>query len=301
MNTSGSSVTTGSSKVCSTRRSGGGSTPPAGRSSSPPAMRWACRPGGPKRARTSPAGSAGEVAEAGQAHAGEQADELGVGLADVLQPGDRERGEERRRAARRDDDRVAPGPPGGDGGGEAAVGDADPDVGGRLGANGGDDLLGQPFVTAEVARRAAGAEAQPPRLDDLEARGEPADGAHDGLERPGVAVGVVVEQHDVGAALLGLAPALADRPRRRRRRPANGRRRGWRAARRPAPRRPRRRRRPASPGTTRRPSARGHHGHPTGRSTARPARRPRPRCRRGRGATARRGAGGGRAARSTTR
>ena len=128
----------------------------------------------------------------------------------MLQPGDRERGEERRRAIWRDDDRVEPCPPGGDGGGEAAVGDADPDVGGRLGANGLDDLLGQPFVTAEVARRAAGAEAQPPWLDDLEARGEPPDGAHDGLERPGVAVGVVVEQHDVGTALLRLAPALAD-------------------------------------------------------------------------------------------
>ena len=45
----------------------------------------------------------GEVAEAGEAQPGEQADQLGVDLADVVQPGDRERGEERRRPAGGDD------------------------------------------------------------------------------------------------------------------------------------------------------------------------------------------------------
>ena len=72
------------------------------------------------------------------------------------------------------------------------------------------ELLGEALVAAEVARRAAGAEAQPSRLDDLQAGGEAADRPHDGLERPGVAIGIVVEQHDVGAALLGLAAALPD-------------------------------------------------------------------------------------------
>ncbi len=80
----------------------------------------------------------------------------------------------------------------------------------RLVVDGGDELGGQAFVTTEVARRAAGAEAQPARLDDLQPRGEPADRPHDRLEGPGVAVGIVVEQDDLGAQLLGLATALAD-------------------------------------------------------------------------------------------
>ena len=74
-----------------------------------------------------------------------------------------------------------------------------------------DELPGQRLVAAEVARRAAGGEAQPARLDDLEARREAADRPHDGFERPGVAVGIVVEQRGVRAALLGLAATLADR------------------------------------------------------------------------------------------
>ena len=74
-------------------------------------------------------GQRGEVAEAGQAEPGEQADELGVGLADDVQPGDRQRGEERRGAAGRDDHRRPPGPAGGDGRGEAPVGDAHADAG----------------------------------------------------------------------------------------------------------------------------------------------------------------------------
>ena len=210
MNTSGSSCTTGSSKVCSTRRSGS-RLGTAGRT----VVDGAGHPVGVPAGRAEPGQDVarrqpGEVAEAGEAHPGEQPDQLGIGLADVLQPGDRERGEERRRATRRDDDRTPAGTASGDSGGEAAVGDAHPDVRGGLAADGGDDLFGQPLVATEVARRAASAEAQPPRLDHLEAGGEPADGAHDGLERPGVPVGVVVEQHDVGATLLRLAPALAD-------------------------------------------------------------------------------------------
>ena len=156
----------------------------------------------------------GEVPEAGQTHAGEQPDELGVGLAEEVQPRHRERGEEGRAGAGSDDHRRPAGPAGGDGGGEAPVGDADAEPGAldgcRLPVDGGDQLLGEALVAAEVARRAAGAEAQPARLDDLEAGGEPADRPHDGLEGPGVAIGVVVEQGDVGAQLLGLAAALAD-------------------------------------------------------------------------------------------
>ena len=154
----------------------------------------------------------GQLAEAGQAHAGEQPDEVGVDPADLAQPGHRQRGQERRRPAGGDDPGRPDPPPGGDGRGEPPVGDAhaDDDVGPGDLADGRHDLLGERPVTTEVARRAAGPEAQPPRLDDLQAGGEPADGPHDGLERPGVTIGVVVEQHDVGAALLGLATTLPD-------------------------------------------------------------------------------------------
>ena len=67
----------------------------------------------------------------------------------------------------------------------------------------------QALVAAEVARRAAGAEAQPARLDDLQARREATDRPHDRLEGAGAAGGVVVEQGDGGAQLLGLPAALA--------------------------------------------------------------------------------------------
>jgi hypothetical protein len=158
-------------------------------------------------------GQRGEVAQAGQTEAGEQADELGVDLADDVQPGHGQRGEEVGRGARRDDDRRPAGPPGRDGRGEAPVGDAHADPGRHrpgLAPHGGDEPAGQRLVAAEVARRTTGAEAQPARLDDVEARGEAADRPHHGFERPGIAVGVVVEQGDVRAALLGLAAALAD-------------------------------------------------------------------------------------------
>ena len=77
-------------------------------------------------------------------------------------------------------------------------------------ADRGDDAFGEALVAAEVARRSAGLEAQPPRLDDLQSRGQLVDGAHHRFEHAGVAIGVVVEEHRFGAALLGDPAALPD-------------------------------------------------------------------------------------------
>ena len=156
----------------------------------------------------------GEVAEAGQAHAGEQADQLGVDLADDVQPGHRQRGEERRRRrraattigarpARRAATAEAKRP--------SAIPTPTPVADGcRPRAHGGDELLGERLVATEVARRAAGAEAQPARLDDLQARGEPADARTTGSNARASRSGSWSSSATSGQQLLGLAAALAD-------------------------------------------------------------------------------------------
>ena len=86
---------TGSSNVCSTRRSGGGSLAPA------PVGRRRRRPAGGRTDRSAEPRQhvarrhRRQLAEPGQAEPGEQPDQLGVGLADVPQPGHRQRREER--------------------------------------------------------------------------------------------------------------------------------------------------------------------------------------------------------------
>ena len=146
-NTSGSSSTTGSSKVCSTRRSGGGSAPPAGRSSRPAARRWAWRPAGPKRASTSPSGSAARSPRRARPRRANSPTSSGstspTTCSQATGSGARNAG-------------VPPGattiaapagPPGGDGRGEAPVGDARPRRrsadGAGLAAHRGDELLGE--------------------------------------------------------------------------------------------------------------------------------------------------------------
>ena len=73
-----------------------------------------------------------------------------------------------------------------------------------------DDAFAEALVAAEVARRPAGFDAQPSRLDDLQSRGQLVDGAHHGVEQAGVTIGVVVEEHRFGTALLGDAATLSD-------------------------------------------------------------------------------------------
>ena len=70
-----------------------------------------------------------------------------------------------------------------------------------------DETFAEPLVATEVARRPAGFDAQPSRLDDLQPRGELVDGAHHGLEHAGIAIGLVIEEHRFGTALLGDAAA----------------------------------------------------------------------------------------------
>ena len=152
-----------------------------------------------------------QIAEAGQTHPGEQPDELRIGLTDVLEPRDREAVEEGGRAARVNDDRspTTSGAARRHGRGEAPIGHADAHGDGTsVLAHGAHELLGEALVTTEVPRRPAGVEAQPSGLHHFQARCEATDGAHDGLERPGIAIGVVVEQHDVRTALLGATAAL---------------------------------------------------------------------------------------------
>ena len=68
----------------------------------------------------------------------------------------------------------------------------------------------QTGIAAEVAGRTTGVETQQARCDHVDPRGEPADRARDRLESEGIAIGIVVEQHGVGAAALGGAPPLPD-------------------------------------------------------------------------------------------
>ena len=77
-----------------------------------------------------------------------------------------------------------------------AVRDRLPGSDGR--GDGIDELRGQLVVATEVARRTAGLDAQPPWLDHLQARRELPDRPHHGLEHPGIAVGIVVEEHRTG-------------------------------------------------------------------------------------------------------
>ena len=166
----------------------------------------------------------GEIAEPVQAEPGEEPGELGRGVAEVLQPVDGERGEEGRRLAGSDDDRAARRRSGGDRRREAPVGDADLDVGAGTAvcADGRHEPGRQRLVAAEVARRSPRREAQPARFDDVDARRELADGTHDRLERPGVAIGVVLDEHDVGAEPLRRPSQLADGDALGRRRPRPG-------------------------------------------------------------------------------
>ncbi len=73
-----------------------------------------------------------------------------------------------------------------------------------------DDAFAEALVAAVVTRRPAGFDAQPPRLDDLQSRGQLVDGAHHRFELTGIAISVVVEEHRFGTALLGHAATLSD-------------------------------------------------------------------------------------------
>ncbi len=163
-------------------------------------------------------GEIGKHPERGEPEPGEQADELGVGFARLLQPAHRLRGEEGLRGPRRHDQRSVPPrrKAGRDSRGEATVGDADSETGQIAAGLDGprhrfDQFHGQLHVAAEVARRAAGFDAQPPRFDRLQPWREPPDRPHDRLEHAGIAVEVVVEEHRTRTALLGDPAPLPDR------------------------------------------------------------------------------------------
>ena len=146
---------------------------PAGRRR-PPARRWAWRPDGPKRARTSPAGSAARSPRRARPMRANSPTSSAVDLADDVQPRHRQRGEEGRagpgggtisghRPARRARDRrrrsarrrcPMPSPV------------LDGPASRRTAATICSARRSSP---PKYARRAAGAEAQPARLDDLEA------------------------------------------------------------------------------------------------------------------------------------
>ena len=90
------------------------------------ARRWAWRPGGPKRARTSPAGSAARSPRRARPMRANSPTSSGSTSPRRCSHADRQRGEEGRAGAGGDDDRGPAGAASGDAGGEAPVGDADP-------------------------------------------------------------------------------------------------------------------------------------------------------------------------------
>ena len=195
----------------------------------------------------------GQLAQPGQPHAGEQPHQLDVDLARLVQPGHRQRREERRRGPRWRRRGTGRRPAGGDGRGEATVGHTDPDAGRRsrdLGTKRRGARRSARRRRSTATGRGRRGTSHPGSTTSTSGR-EAGDRPHDGLEGAGVAVRVVVEQHEVGTALLGAATALPDRPRPRRPPPACGRRPGWRAARRPARRGRPRPPPPASRGTRR--------------------------------------------------
>ena len=143
----------------------------------------------------------------------EQVDQLGIDLAQLAQPADRQRFDELGRASGGDDRarvgrrRAAI---------RAAIAEADrpsamPTPIGPHRSHGDDrhDPLGERMVAAEVARRAAGGDAQPPWFDDLDARCHVGDRPHDRLELAGVAVGVAFEHLQLGARSLRHASPVA--------------------------------------------------------------------------------------------
>jgi hypothetical protein len=166
----------------------------------------------------------GQRTEGRDAETVEEVDEGALEPGDVVQGGDRERGQEggRRLPPRRDDARPrggAVGRPrgaaaGGDGGGEAPVGDADAGRAGAQRAEGGEheplDPRRQRVVAADVARRPAGGEGEQAGFGHLEQRHERGHRVHDRLEPAGVAIGVVEHDPHLRAGGLRLPPARPD-------------------------------------------------------------------------------------------
>jgi hypothetical protein len=161
----------------------------------------------------------GHGAEVVQTEPVEQVDDLGGDTAHLVEGAHADRRQERSggRGTGRNHEGPAPGPAPvrGDARGEPAVGDADRHTitgdhgtGGRRAEEPPDELadpLGQPVVTTEVPGRTASGEGEEPGLGDLEHGDELGHGAGHRLEPPSVALGVVVDDEQVGAAGLCLA------------------------------------------------------------------------------------------------
>ncbi len=140
----------------------------------------------------------GERTQGADAQAHQQVGQLGA-----LQDPHREGRQEGGRLARRHHDP----PPGGQPGGERPVGDPHPAPGIRHPRDGRGDPGGQRLVTPEVAGRAPSGDGAHAGAHDLDSRREGLQGHHHRFEDPSVAGRVVLDDHELGAAALGLPPA----------------------------------------------------------------------------------------------
>jgi hypothetical protein len=184
--------------------------------------------------RTEPAEDIGstqccEVPETVESQSNEEIDQVGVDFVERLQPSDGKRSAELPRPTRSNNDLLTSTgtEAGGDAGCEPAVGHSHSHSHCRLGGgstgwnigfrlscdhveDGSSQLLGHRFITTEVARRTTRGDAQPTRLDQVDARCNRGDGAHDRFELAGITRRIVVEELDVWTALLRLTTPLAD-------------------------------------------------------------------------------------------
>ena len=148
-----------------------------------------------------------QVAESPHSEPGEQFDQIGINLTECVEPTDRQRRTECCRCACVDHDRrpTCDCQASGDSRGEPTVSDPDADTDRRAHAVDGqlDNALGEYRLTTEVTRGTSGGHGEPSRLDHVEAWRQVGDGPQRRLEDARIALGVVIDQLELWAALLG--------------------------------------------------------------------------------------------------
>ena len=163
----------------------------------------------------------GEQAERGQAQTLEHLGELRA-----TEGANGKGGQKGRTLQRRNDDGVSArgAVSGGKGGGEGAVGDPHTDRGGRDESFGEEFThpLGERAIAPEVARRPLRGEQTGARPDDLGTRGDVVEQRHQRLERPGLTIGVAVDEDRLRAESLCLATTHPHPHPERTRHPAGG-------------------------------------------------------------------------------